>query len=812
MALLGLGLLGGGVAGYAAYQHYGADLPDLNGLKNYQPKVMSRVYAGDSRLMAELATERRIFVPYPAIPELVKHAFLAAEDQNFFSHGAVDLLAIARAGVTDLLQYGKGKRPLGASTITQQVAKNMLLGNEVSVSRKIREALLAMRIEQTLSKDRILELYLNEIYLGLQSYGVAAAAESYFNKSLTELTPAEAAFLGGLPKAPNNYNPFRSPDAARVRRDYVLDRMADNHFIGAAQAAEAKAQPVHPTAFRRPEMVGGAGYFAEEVRRRLIDKFGADQTTQGGLVVRTSLDATLQNAAEKALRAGLVRYDQHHGGWRGPVARLDGVDSHANWAAALAQVARPPGMPAAWELAVVTAAANGVAQMGLLDRAGGGPRVLPMQLSDIGWARAVRGSGLGPSPRRIDEAMKVGDVVMTELASPDAARGKAGARPPRLMLRQIPQVQGALVSLDPATGRVLAMAGGWSYEMSQFNRATQANRQPGSSFKPIVYLTAMEQNISPSQRFLDAPFVQSTSAGEWRPGNYELDFNGPTPLHVALEKSLNLVTVRVADRVGMDAVAANAIAMHEVDGMPHVLPAALGSVDTTVLRQAGVYATFANGGREVVPTFIDTVQDRDGHVVMAAPGIACASCADPSHPPAMTDERRQVADPDSVFQVVMMMEGVVLRGTGTPAVVGINRQVAGKTGTTQDFNDAWFAGFTPDLVTVVWIGFDTPASLGEKETGGAVAAPVWRDFMATALQSRPNLKFVPPPGVTVVSYDSGYGTVTDAFKPGQVPGASTSDSTASADGGQDSGSGGGGGAAPAGGAAAGVDSGLGGLY
>lgn len=278
--LLVLALLGGGVAGYAAYQHYSADLPDLNGLKNYQPKVMSRVYAGDSRLMAELATERRIFVPYPAIPDLVKHAFLAAEDQNFFSHGAIDLLAIARAGVTDVLQYGKGRRPLGASTITQQVAKNMLLGNEMSVTRKIREALLAMRIEQTLSKDRILELYLNEIYLGVQSYGVAAAAQSYFNKSLTELTPAEAAFLGGLPKAPNNYNPFRSPDAARVRRDYVLDRMADNRFVTAAEAAAAKAQPVLPTAFRRPEMVAGADYFAEEVRRRLIDKFGADQTTQ----------------------------------------------------------------------------------------------------------------------------------------------------------------------------------------------------------------------------------------------------------------------------------------------------------------------------------------------------------------------------------------------------------------------------------------------------------------------------------------------------------------------------------------------------
>ncbi len=812
--------IGGVVAGYAAYLHYNADLPDLNGLKNYQPKVMSRIYAGDSRLMAELATERRIFVPYTAIPELVKHAFLAAEDQNFFNHGAIDPLAIARAGFTDLLQYGRGRRPLGASTITQQVAKNMLLGNEMSLSRKIREALLAVRIEQTLSKDRILELYLNEIYLGLQSYGVAAAAESYFNKSLSELTPAEAAFLGGLPKAPNNYNPFRFPDAARSRRDYVLDRMLDNRFITAAEQATARAQPVLPTAFRRPDVVAGADYFSEEVRRQLIDKFGADQTTQGGLVVRTSLDATLQGAAEKALRAGLVRYDQRRGGWRGPVSHVAGAGPRTNWAAALGAVARPAGMPAAWQLAMVTATSGGSAAMGVLDRVPGGPvtpHILPMQLSDLGWARANRAGNLGPAPRRIEDVVQVGDVVMAELAGTETPAPAKGGKPklavpraPRLLLRQVPQVQGALVSLDPLTGRVLAMAGGWSFELSQFNRATQAQRQPGSSFKPIVYLTAMEQNISPSQRFLDAPFVLNTSAGEWRPGNYEMDFNGPTPLHVALEKSLNLVTVRVAERVGMDAVAANAIAMHEVDQMPHVLPAALGAVDTTVLREAGAYATLANGGREVMPTLIDSVQDRDGHVVMAAPGIACAGCSDPSHPPSILDQRHQIADAQSAFQVVVMMEGVVLHGTGTTAVTGINRQIAGKTGTSQDFNDAWFAGFTPDLVTVVWIGFDTPASLGKDETGAVVAAPVWHDFMAAALQARPDLKFVPPAGLTIASYNGGFGSVTDAFKPGQIPGASGSDSTASADPGQGDASGGT--TPPAGGTAAGVDSGLGGLY
>jgi penicillin-binding protein 1A len=372
------------------------------------------------------------------------------------------------------------------------------------------------------------------------------------------------------------------------------------------------------------------------------------------------------------------------------------------------------------------------------------------------------------------------------------------------MLRQIPLVQGALVTVEPGTGRVLAMSGGWSFDQSQFNRATQANRQPGSSFKPMVYLTAMEQGISPSQRFLDAPFVLDMgAAGKWRPSNYELDFNGPTPLRIALEKSLNLVTVRVADRVGMEQVAQTAIAFHVVDAMPRVLPAALGAVDTTVLRQAGAYAALDAGGKEVVPSLIDSVQDRDGHVIWRAPAFSC-QCADPSHPPVLVDGRKEIADAPSVFQVVTMMQGVVSRGTGYEAGKGMNRQVAGKTGTSQDFNDAWFVGFTPDLVTAVWIGFDNPSSLGKDETGGVVAGPIWHDYMTIALKNRPNLKFIPPAGVTMASWDSGFGTVTDAFKPDQQPGASEAiGGTASADAGD---------AAGGGGTAAGVDTGLGGLY
>ena len=821
-ALLGvvlLATLAGGGAGYVAYQRFSAALPDVEGLRTFQPRVMSRVYAGNSRLLSELASERRIFVPYTAIPDLVKRAFVSAEDQNFFTHRGVDPVAMLRAAVTDAMQYGQGRRPIGASTITQQVAKNMLLGNEVSMSRKAKEVILALRIENALTKDHILELYLNEIYLGLSSYGVAAASLAYFDKPLDDLTVAEAAFLAALPKAPNNYNPFRFPEAARARRDWVLDRMADDHAITPAQAAAAKATAITPALFRRPEAVPGGDYFAEEVRRQLIDRFGADQTTQGGLVVHTSLDPALQLAADKALHDGLLRYDQKHGGWRGAVARLTaGPALRVNWATALATVARPPGMLPDWRLAVVLEQTDAEARLGLLDHPRGGvadvPRVLPLLLSEAGWARPSKNGIPGPAPRRIGEVMQPGDVVMVEQVAAQPAQGKSAGRPDRLLLRQIPQVQGALVSLDPATGRVVALSGGWSYEVSQFDRVTQANRQPGSSFKPFVYLAALEQNISPSQRFLDAPFVlDQGAAGKWRPSNFELDFNGPVPLHVALEKSLNLVTVRVADRVGMEAVAQSAIAFHMVDNMPRVLSAALGAVDTTVLREAGAYASLAAGGREVTPTLIDSVQDRDGHVIWTPPGLSCDTCQDAAQAPAVVDGRRQIADPQSVYQLNLMMQGVVQRGTGTPAGAGLGRQVAGKTGTSQDFQDAWFAGFTPDLVTVVWIGYDTPTTLGNNETGGALAAPVWHDYMAAALRNRPKLAFAAPPGMVVASYESGFGTVTDAFKPGQEPGASVSlgDGGLQADVAPVPG-GPGGATAAAAPSAAGIDNGLGGLY
>ena len=767
--------LAGSLFAWRTYEQYAADLPTLDGLRHYQPRVMSRVYAGDSRLIAELATERRIFVPISAIPDVVKQAFLSAEDQKFWTHRGVDPVAIVRAGWTDLMQYGQGRRPIGASTITQQVAKNMLLGNEASVARKVKELILAVRIDQSMSKEHVLELYLNEIYLGLQSYGVAAAAQAYFNKGLDELTLPEAAFLAVLPKAPNNYNPFRFPEAAKARRDWVIDRMAEDRAITPVQASDAKATPIRPAAFRRPETVAGADWFGEEVRRQLVDRFGADATTQGGYVVRTSLDPALQAAADRALRRGLLAYDHAHGGWRGAVAHLDnGLGTRQGWNYRLAALPHPPGMLPEWTLAVVLEATNDEAKLGWLDHGSGSAmHVSPMLLSDLGWARPVQAQGLGPAPRRVGDVLGVGDVVMAELTPASAAQGRIPARPERLQLRQVPAVQGALVSLDPATGRVLAMSGGWSFEASQFNRATQAQRQPGSSFKPFVYLAALESGLSPSQRVLDAPYVQNLGAqGQWRPNNYGLTFNGPTPMRIALERSLNLVTVRLAERVGMEAVAQTAVAFHVVDGMPRVLPASLGAVETTVLRQAAAYAGLAMGGKEVFPSMVDSVQDRDGHVIWRAGGLECRGCGDAGKPPTIADGRRQVADPASTFQLVTMMQGVVSRGSGVPAGAGLNRAIAGKTGTSQDFNDAWFVGFTPDLVTAVWVGFDDNTGLGDKETGGAISAPIWHDYMATALKNRPSLAFRVPDGVRMAAWDSGSGRVTDAWKPGQDPGAS----------------------------------------
>jgi penicillin-binding protein 1A len=738
------GLAGAGAA-WALYRSAAADLPDYSWLADYQPPQMSRIYAGDSRLMAELAQERRVFVPIEAIPARIQQAFVSAEDQNFWHHLGVDPVAVARAVMVNVESLGSGRRPIGASTITQQVAKNMLVGADRTLNRKVREAILAFRIEQAMPKARILEIYLNEIFLGQQAYGVAAAAQNYFNKSLDELSLAEAAFLAVLPKAPNNYNPVRFPEAAKGRRDWVIERMAEDGHITRADADRAKAEPIIPRPTRRPDMVAVGQHFTEEVRRELVSRFGADQTTMGGLVVRTSLDPALQAEAERSLRRGLLDYDRRRGGWRGPVARIPA--SATEWLPALQGVQRVPGMMPEWRLAVALEVRDREARMAWLERPDARtapqPRTGTLYIEEVTpWARPVRDGRMGPAPRRLQEVIAPGDVVMVETLPATPAQGRTTpARPERLALRQLPEVEGAVVALDPNNGRVLAMAGGWSFERSWFNRATQAQRQPGSSFKPFVYLPALEAGIPPNQLLLDAPVEVMTPQGLWRPGNY----GGGAPqgwvtMRSAMERSLNLVTIRLAQQVGIGAVADTANRFGVIPNMPRFLSMSLGAGETTVLPPG-------SGLRELRQWRAagDADADRHGAGPAGAAGLAhrcarCEACETPGPdggPPELTEERRQVTDPVAAFQMVSLLQGVVQRGTGTRAGQGLNRPVAGKTGTSNDYVDNWFVGFTPDLVVAVWVGFDEPRSLGQGETGGSNAAPIFRDVVAAALRDSP---------------------------------------------------------------------------
>jgi len=755
---------------YAFYVRFASGLPSVDALRHYHPPVMSRVFAANGRLIADLAAEQRIYVPYAEIPPMVRQAFIAAEDRTFWYHPGINPAAIVRAGVWDALHVGSGRRPLGASTITQQVVKNILLDEPMTVDTKIQEAILAVRLEQVLDKKQILQIYLNQIYLGLGSYGVAAAAQAYFDKPLDQLTLAEAAFLGGLPKAPSTYNPFTNPVGALARRNWVLDRMVDDGDISANAAAAAKAEPLVPRAAGpAPAPLPGAGYFTEAVRQRLIDRFGLERATTGGLIVRTSLDPNLQRAAETAVRDGLMAYDHAHGGWRGPVAK---IPTGPDWATSLAAVAKPPGMLSSWRLGVVLSETPAEAKIGWLEPPAnpppvgpeppGTPRMGVLHLAGLAWARAVVPGGFGPTPGAMSQIVRPGDVVMVE---PDGAS-------PSLALMQIPEVQGALVSLDPRTGRVLAMVGGWSYEQSQFNRAVDAQRQPGSGFKPFTYLTALEQGIPPSQQFLDAPIVMWGEDGLWRPSDFDPGFMGPISMQVALEQSVNLATLRVAEAVGLRNVGKTAEAFGVVDKFPPYYPAVLGALDTTVLRMAGAYASFDELGRKVTPTLIDTVSDPEGKVIWRAADVSCADCAggSPNDPPTITTNQPRIADAASTYQLITMLEGVVERGTGTIAGQGINRPVAGKTGTTDEDNDAWFNGFTPNLVTIVWVGFDEPHSLGSLAVGGNTAGPIWNHFMKFALKDRPVLNWTMPPGLTMESFGTVDGTATDAFKTGETPG------------------------------------------
>ena len=752
--------------------HYSQSLPDYSQLQDYEPAVMTRVHAADGSLLAEYARERRLYIPVQAVPKLVINAFVAAEDKNFYEHGGIDFSGIARAAVLYIQQYGSGRRPQGASTITQQVAKNFLLTNEVSFSRKIKEALLAMKIERAFSKERILELYLNEIYLGMGAYGVAAASLLYFDKSVHELSVAEAAYLAALPKAPNNYHPFRQRERALERRNYVIDRMAEDHYISAQEADKAKKEPLKITLRPTGAHIFAAEYFAEEVRRYIYDNFTEKKLYEGGLSVRTTLDPKMQVLARKVLVDGFVNFDEQQG-YRGAIQKLDPA---GDWGIKLADVKALSDI--GWRLAIVLEADDASARIGLQPgREPGGVLSKRRETGTIAlegakWAKPTSGPMRGKVPTKVSQVLAAGDVVYVEPLA-----GKDG----QFRLRQVPEVSGAIVAMDPQTGRVLAMAGGFSYDQSQFNRATQALRQPGSSFKPFVYAAALDNGYTPSTVVLDAPIEIDTGTGIWAPENYTKKYYGPSTLRFGIEQSRNVMTVRLAQDVGMPLIGEYARRFGVYDSLPPYLSFALGAGETTLLRMVGAYAMFDNGGRKIQPTLIDRIQDRYGHTIYKHDSRECRSCEaekwENQNEPTLIDKRERVLDPMTSYQITSMMEGVVQRGTAT-VVKEVGKPIAGKTGTTNDEKDAWFIGFSPDLVVGVYLGYDKPRHLGRGATGGVLAAPIVRDFMKVALADKPAVPFRVPPGIKLIRVDPKSGmragpgdqrVILEAFKPGTAP-------------------------------------------
>ena len=769
-------VVGSAAAGLLIYRA-SQDLPDYESLAKYEPPVMTRIHAHDGSLIAEYARERRIFVPINTIPKLLIAAFLSAEDKRFYDHGGLDAQGIGRA-VYKLVEgklKGSDRRAEGASTITQQVAKNFLLTSDRTMERKIKEAILAVRIERAYSKDKILELYLNEIYLGIGSYGVAAAGLNYFNKELKDLTVEEVAYLAALPKAPNNYHPFKKTRQATIRRDWIIDQMYENGYVTKEQAVEAKKKPL--TVNLRPfgAHIFAAEFFAEEVRRSLLAKYGEDKLYGGGLSVRTTLDPVLQGYARRALADGLVDFDRDKG-YRGPVKK---IDIAGDWGKALAEIASPADIEP-WRLGVVLDAQKAKAVIGLrpaVQQSGAlvdKREAVELAYDEVKWA-AKKGVA---NTKSVTDVLAVGDVVYVAPKDPQNLAGTWS-------LMQIPEISGGLVAMDPHTGRVLAVAGGFSFEMSQFDRAVQARRQPGSSFKPLVYAAALDNGYKPTSIILDAPIEIEQGPGKdiWKPENYDKEKSyGPTTLRVGIEKSRNQMTVRLAQDMGMPLITEYARRFGVYDDLLPVLAMSLGAGETTLLRMATAYAMIANGGKQVQATFIDRIQDRWGKSVWRHDDRACEGCKSETWTagltePQIADDRKQIIDPHTAYQITSIMEGVVQRGTAT-SLKALGMPIAGKTGTTNDEKDAWFIGFTPDLVVGVFVGYDTPRPMGKGQTGGNVAAPIFGDFVKNALAGKPAVPFRVPPGVRQIQVSLKTGlraqngeadAITEAFKPGEEP-------------------------------------------
>ncbi|HEY8127442.1 MAG TPA: penicillin-binding protein 1A [Hyphomicrobium sp.] len=771
-------IAGSAGAGFLIWQA-SRDLPDYESLSKYEPPVMTRIHAHDGSLISEFARERRIFVPINTVPKRVIGAFLSAEDRRFYEHGGVDLQGVLRAvfAAVEAKVHGSNKRAQGASTITQQVAKNFLLTNERSIERKIKEAILAIRIEGAYSKDRILELYLNEIFLGMNSYGVGAAALTYFNKELKDLDIEEAAYLAALPKGPNNYHPFRQKEKATERRNWIIGQMAENGYITNEEAEAAKKKPLVVNLRPNAVHISTAEFFAEEVRRSLLAKYGEDKLYGGGLSVRTTLDPQLQQYARKALIDGLVKFDRIQG-WRGPVSK---IDISGDWGVALGQIPSPSDIQP-WRLGVVLETQKAKAIIGfkptrqqdstlVKDR-----EAVEVSLDEMKWAAKRAGS------KRIDakstaDILKPGDVVYVSPKDPNNIQGAWS-------LMQIPEVGGGLVAMDPYTGRVLAVAGGFSYDMSQFDRVIQAKRQPGSSFKPFVYASAIDNGYKPTSIILDAPIEidQGPGLDVWKPKNYETnDTTGPETLRFGIEHSRNQMTARLAQDLGMPVITEYAKRFGIYDDLLPVLSMSLGAGETTLLRMATAYCMLANGGKEVKSTLIDRIQDRYGRTIWRHDERQCMGCTAErwagQAEPELVDERRQIIDPHTAYQITHILEGVIQRGTAT-VLQSLNRPIAGKTGTTNEEKDVWFLGYTPTMVVGVFVGYDTPKPMGKGNTGGAIAAPIFGEFVKDALGDTPPAPFRVPPGIKFVRVNLKTGLrasaddpngIMEAFKPDEDP-------------------------------------------
>jgi penicillin-binding protein 1A len=769
-------LVGSAVAGYVLWK-VSKDLPSYDSLANYEPPVMTRIHAHDGSLIAEFARERRIFVPINTIPKRVIAAFLSAEDRRFYEHGGIDMQGVARAVfkmIENKLKRGD-KRDQGASTITQQVAKNFLLSSDRTIERKIKEAILAIRIERAYSKDKILELYLNEIYLGLGSYGVAAAGLNYFNKELKDLTIEEAAYLAALPKGPNNYHPFRKVQKATERRNWIIGQMAENDYITREEAEASKKKPLAVNIRSSGAHIFAAEYFAEEVRRTLMQQYGEEKLLTGGLSVRTTLDPRLQQIGRQTLIDGLVSFDRTKG-WRGPITR---IDISSDWGVGLSGI-EAPGDIQPWRLGVVLEAQKTKAVVGLKPQRqqdGGlvaAREAVEVSFDEIKWA--LKGPSKG---KTVADVLKPGDVIYVAPKDPQNLAGTWS-------LMQIPEAGGGLVAMDPNTGRVLAVVGGFSFALSQFDRAVQAKRQPGSSFKPLVYAAAIDNGYKPTSIILDAPIEIEQGPGKdvWKPANYEKGQSaGPATLRYGIEHSRNQMTVRLAQDLGMPLITEYARRFGAYEDLLPVLSMSLGAGETTLLRMTNAYCIIANGGRQVRATLIDRIQDRWGHSVWQHDDRKCPGCKQEKWQgqpePEIPDNRPQVLDPHTAYQMTSIMEGVVQRGTATVLKRMVpDTPIAGKTGTTNEEKDAWFIGYTPDLVVGVFIGYDTPRPMGKGNTGGHIAAPVFGAFMKAALADQPPAPFRIPPGMKLVRVNLKTGlratatdtdAITEAFKPGEEP-------------------------------------------